>query len=324
MASNFSALSLRPMSIGELLDRAFTLYFRHAFSLLALLVVVAVPVALVQYFATKDVLDAYVAILTQVLKSPNQPPDVSKMQAAAAGVGPLTGFYYLLVLVALPLAQAAVIAGVSRAYLGMPVRFVDCYRVALRRWFHILVLIVLWFIAAVSAFFTLGFAIVLVGIAFVALMSLLKTAGAVIAAVFGIALAIAIAGLAVMVYMAFAASFIATVLENVDPVRAFALGFARLFGGGLFWRSVGVSFAVFALYFGVGIVTIAVAAGLFWLTKSAFVYVAVANLANLFFLAFALIVVALYYYDIRIRREGFDLQLLAEQLAVASAAQRST
>ena len=52
----------------------------------------------------------------------------------------------------------------------------------------------------------------------------------------------------------------------------------------------------------------------FWLTKSAFLYIAVAQLANVFFIAFAFCVVALYYYDIRIRREGFDLQLLAEQL----------
>jgi hypothetical protein len=57
----------------------------------------------------------------------------------------------------------------------------------------------------------------------------------------------------------------------------------------------------------------------FWYTKAPFAYVAILQLSNVFFIAFAFVLVALYYYDIRIRREGFDLQLLAEQLSAPPA-----
>ena len=329
MTMSDAALKLRPLGIGELLDRAFNVFFKNAIPLISLLAVVIVPMAIVEYFMTRDILGAEFGIFQQAINHPTAAPDtriVDQMNNALMGsvLGPWVGLYYLMLFIALPLANAAVVVGVSRAYLGGEVRFKDCYSVALRRWLPILLLVVMWFIALFAAMFTLVFAFIVVGVAIGALVGLLKGVGAVIGAIIGIAFALALVGFAIMAYMSFASSFIALVLENVDPIRAFGLGFSRIFGGGLFWRSVLMALAMLAIFIGFGLVAAAVAFLLFWFLKSPFIYVAVTQLVNLFFIAFAFVAVALYYYDVRIRREGFDLQVLADQIGGGRPAPSST
>jgi len=305
---------LRPLSIGELFDRAFSIYIRNVLTFAALLFVVIVPIALVQYFMTRDLLDAYMGLIDAAIKHSSTPPDLSKLEASSAAIGPWTGVYYLLLFVALPLANAAVVSGVSRAYLGLPVRFRACYQDAINRWGPVLVLTLLWGVALFGLIFVLFFFILFIALA-IGLLATLKTFGIIVGAIMGIVFAFALVGVLTAGYMAFAASFIACVLEKVDPVRSFGLGFSRIFGGGLFWRSIFVAFSILVIGM-VFTIAISLVAGLtFYLTKSPFFYIAIAQLANVFFIAFAFVLVALYYYDIRIRREGFDLQLLAEQLS---------
>lgn len=315
------AAGLRPLSIGELFDRAFSIYLRNVLTFAALLFVVFVPLALIQYVITRDVLDAYIGLIDAAMKHSSTPPDLSKLDSAAS-LTPMTlvyyGLYYSILLLALPLANAAVVSGVSRAYLGLPVRFRECYADAFRRWGYVLILTVLWLIVLGGIFAVILFGTVFLAV-MIALLAQLKTLGVIVGATIGIVFGLALIGLLIVLYMAFAASFIACVLEKADPIRAFTLGFSRIFGGGLFWRSVGIAFAI-ALIGLVFTLIVSVAGGLaFWFTKSPFLYVAIAQLANVFFIAFAFVLVALYYYDIRIRREGFDLQLLAEQLSTSAA-----
>ena len=310
----------RPLSIGELFDRAFTIYIRNVLTFAALLFVVVVPIAVIQYFMTHDLLDAYMSVIQSAMKHSTTPPDISKLNEDALAAEPWTGVYYLLLLFALPLANAAVVSGVSRAYLGLPVRFRACYADAFRRWGYVLILTLLWLIVLLFVFGGGGILLIFVIALLAAAGTFLKTFGIIISAVIGITLTLAFIGLVIMGYMAFASSFIACVLEKADPIKSFTLGVSRIFGGGLFWRSLGVAAAIFFVGFGFALV-IAFLAGLaFWFTKSAFTYIAISQLANVFLIAFAFVVVALYYYDIRIRREGFDIQLLAEQLETATRA----
>jgi len=72
------------------------------------------------------------------------------------------------------------------------------------------------------------------------------------------------------------------------------------------------------MYVGFVIVAIVLAGLSVYLTRSFFLYVAIAQFINVFYVAFAIVVVSVYYYDIRIRREGFDIQMLADQLAASS------
>src|SRR6202022_3377388 len=273
-----AALNLRPLSIGELLDRAFSLFFKNIIPLISLLAVVIIPMAIIQYFMVRDVLGLEFSLFQSVFTHPTKPPDINEVNAinqATLRSEPLIGLNYLFGLVLVPLSNAAVVVGGSRAYLGHQIRFKECYGVALRRWLAVLVLIVMWLVTLVGAFLTLFFFVLLgvFGLTFLAVA--LKTVGAVIAAIVGFVLAVAVIGGVIMCYMAFACSLVALMLEGVDPIRAFILGFDRIFGGGLFWRSVLMSLAMVAVFFGFGSVAFGLGALLVWLTKSPAMYVAI-------------------------------------------------
>ena len=78
-----SATDLRPLPIGELLDRAFHLYFKHFVAFVAILAIVLVPHAIVQYFQSKDFLDVFISVLQQRPSGgrPPAPPDLSKLSS---------------------------------------------------------------------------------------------------------------------------------------------------------------------------------------------------------------------------------------------------
>jgi len=118
-----------------------------------------------------------------------------------------------------------------------------------------------------------------------------------------------------MGYMAYASSFIACVLEKLDPVRSFTVGVTRMFRRELFWRSMAVALFIALVFMGFSLVASFTALLALYFTKSWFLYLAIAQVINVFYVGFAFVLVSLYYYDIRIRREGFDIQLLADQLA---------
>jgi len=310
-----AALHMRPMSIGELVDRAVTLFLRNFVPLLSLLAVVIVPLAIIQYFQFHDFLVQYFELLRHSISNPSTPPDVSKLQTSVLAAENWSGLYYLFLFIGMPFANAAVVIGISRAYLGGQVRFTDCYAKALQRWLYVLVLIVLWTVALAMAFAVL-IPVTIVGAVLIGgLTALLKTFGAVLAAIVIILAVLAMIVVALMGYMAFAGSFVAVMLERIDPLRAFLLGFSRMFGHGLFWRSVLVALALLLFSLGASLVAGGTGALLFWITKSPSFFIIMSQVANLLFTAFGFVVVALYYYDIRIRQEGFDLNLLADQLA---------
>jgi hypothetical protein len=311
------AAGLRPLSIGELFDRAFSIYLRNVLTFAALLIVIVAPIAVIQYFMYHDAFDAYLGIIDAAVKHSSTPPDLSKLEYPISML-PLLGLNYLFVFLGLPLANAAVVSGVSRAYLGLPVRFRECYADAFRRWGYVLILTLLWSVVIVAVAAALLVVIALIAV-IIGLLSVLKTFGIIVASIIGIVSFISFVLLTIVGYMVFASSFIACVLEKADPVRAFTLGFTRICGGGLLWRSVGVACSILVIGIVFAVIVNVLGGLAFWYTKAPFAFIGIAQLSNVFFIAFAFVLVALYYYDIRIRREGFDLQLLAEQLSAPPA-----
>jgi hypothetical protein len=274
--------------------------------------------AILSYFQSRDVIDFYVNLFQQVMQHPNRPPNPSAIQSLQTS-GPLTAAVYLFAFIALPVAQAAIVAAVSKAYLGLPVDFRDSYRFALSRWLAILILLVIWFIFAVVAgivllvvafffFFTFGVALTrAVGGPnpfFAGSAAILFMGGFIVGLGFG-----------AMLYVAYAMSFIAVIVERADPVTAFASGFRRIFLSDQLWRSFALALALFAINVGASLVT--VGAGLLGvlLLKTPALYAISVGLLSLFFTPFALVTAAVFYYDVRIRHEGYDLQMMAERFA---------
>ncbi len=315
-ADALGALNLRPLSLGELLDRAFNLYFKHVAAFTALVAVVIVPSSIISYFQTRGLLDFYVDTIQHAITSPNSTPDLSKINSLMPNDA-WQGVQFALVFLGAPFAYGAVVAGVSRAYLGLPVLFADCYRFALRRWLAILILVFGWFIAGLMLIIAFAIVAAIAG-GVVALLG----AGLGRNAFFGISLVILMIGLliaglgmAVMMYLTSAMSFIAVVIEGVDPFKAFFGAFARMFSANQFWRGFLLALALTGIYLGASLVASLGGGLLAFYLKSPALYLISVGLISLFFGPFAVITAAVFYYDVRIRREGYDLQMLADRFA---------
>ncbi|MDQ2818344.1 MAG: hypothetical protein M3T49_09095 [Candidatus Eremiobacteraeota bacterium] len=305
------------MSIGELFDRAFTVYAKNVIPFSSLLIVVIAPVFAINYFGSKDFFSAYVSVMAHTIQAgpKGPPPDITALAAHMPKLTPLLGAAYFLTFLALPLANAAVVVGVSRAYLGQPIRFADCYITALRRFLHVLMLAVMWIVALVATSLGLAIVFALVIFAGTQLFAHAKVAASIGAVLGMLGLFVAFIAAAIVVGMAAAFSIVSTVIERTDPVHAFGLGVARALGGGQFWRTTVVGLSLFGMLIAMDFVVVAVGGLGYFATRSFLYYFAVAALGSLFFNAFGYIAVAVYYYDIRVRREGLDLQLLADQIA---------
>ena len=309
---------MRPLSLGELLDRAFHLYFKHIAAFTAMVAIVVVPSTILSYYQSRDLFDAYFSTIQHAIQSPSATPDLAKLRNYVPNDS-LLGLQYGLLFFGFPVAQAAVIAAVSRAYLGLPVLVADSYRFALRRWFAMLVLLVLWVIFAFIAVFAVALIIGFGAALAVAVGAFLgpNVLLGVIAAVILIGVGAGAVVLTIMMYLIAAMSFIAVVVEQVDPVKAFGDAFARMFSTGQFWRGFALALALAGVEIGVSLVTVGGGMLAGYLLKSPAVYIVTAGMTSLFFTPFAIVAAAVFYYDVRIRREGYDLQMLADRFLSA-------
>lgn len=312
---------LRPLSIGELLDRAFSISFKNILPFSAIVFVVVAPQMIISYLAMNGPL---AAIMDQAAKmgtttgTTTTPPSPWPLLNAEMNAAPYFGVILLYGLLVVPLANAAVVSGISRAYLHMPVRFVECYRDAIGRWGWLILLGLLWVATAIAAEIgvTIPFGIVVVSLGAVA--GTLGVFGAVLAIVVGIAAVLAVVALVSMLCLAAAFSFVAAVLEKMSPGFAFRSGFQRVFGEGQFWRSLGIAAALFGIVIGFEIIG-SVIGFLAGSVHNLGLITIVNGIVQVFLYPFLFAVVAVCYYDVRIRREGFDLQMLAAQLGGPSA-----
>lgn len=314
--------SLRPLSVGEMLDRAFSICFKHFIPFLSLVAVVVGPQLLFYYLGSKDVLNTMAGTLGTIATTPagTPPPvmDPQKILAAEANGAPYFVAFALLALFVVPLSNAAVVSGVSRAYLGMPVRFVQCYADALPRWPALIGLMLVWLAAIVLAFMAIFIAFFILAAALAAIGTFLGVVGAVVAIIIGIAAGLAGVLLALELYLAAAYSFVAVVLEGMPFIIAFSSGFQRVFGEGQLWRSLGIAAAIFGIIIGLELVGAVIGGIAIALTRSFALEFVLTGLISAFTYPFLFAVVAVSYYDVRIRREGFDLQMLAAQLGSQS------
>lgn len=322
-AATQPALNLRPLSVGEMLDRAFHLYFKRFALFVSLLAVVLVPLYVLQYFQTKDMFDVFLAMLasrsTGGVPTQHQMDQMAKMGGVNGWVGGEIGVIMLL----MPFAYGAVVVAMSRVYLGEPVTFGEAYRGAGRRWLAMFILIVLWVVVFILALIALVVFFAVVGSAGALLVqgaARVSSVAAVLTIIFFLAFTVAAIAVILMLYMTVAMSFIAVVVEGSDPMKAFGSGFARIFARGQTGRSAAVALALFGIQLGISLVAYAGGGLAAYFLHSAALYLIAVSLTSLVFVPFAVLAIGVLYYDIRIRREGFDLQMLAEQITATSSA----
>ena len=300
----------RAQGVGQLLDSGFTLYRRNVALIVAITAVAQVPLALVTYVVYQLTGVSQATAELQQLSTSNLTSQ-QQTQAFQALLPTFTALFIVLVVVALlqalvvqPVATAAMTRAVSDIYLERPVTMGAAYRAVMAR---------IWSVLGVAGLLVLVFGGLLAGTAGLLVLAVLALGAG------GVVLWIVIlpaAGVAVVFLYArwlFAAPVV--ILEGRRATDAMARSWNLVRGSTM--RVLGIS-ALVSLIAGI---LGAIISGLLSLVTQfgdANVQLVLSQLARLIAAVaiqpIAFIVVVLLYYDQRIRREAFDIEMLAATL----------
>ena len=298
----------RSMSVGEWLDATFTMYRRTFILIASISAVVQIPYALLTWLlfeltgVATFVRSPFASLGSQTI-TPAQAQQLINTYVGVLAVS--AGLILVSLFVILPLGEAATTRAVSDRYLDRPSSLLSAYRAALGR-LGALIAMILILLAAYAGSIVVVIALV-----------------AVLAAVGG---GPAAALIAILAFLALIPALVFFYVRTVVAVPAIVLERASGWHGlqrswqltkGRFWPTLG-RMCLLALI--AGIISSVVAA-IFELPGSAlfpsntFVFDQVASaIASVFVGPITYIGVTLLYYDIRIRKEGFDIEMLARSL----------
>lgn len=305
---------LRPLGIGEIFDRAITLFVRNFLPFVAISTILLVPIAITRYVST-DMQIHSVASASDPPKSssrhPSPPADALDARVVVSSLVLIVsmGLMYL----AWPIVTNAVAVGVAQQYYGRAVRFRDCYAIALRRWASILGAMLIAGMAIAALYFAC--ALVIVGLLAAAVG--VANAAPALSIVLGVMTAITIVALLVtllvfVIVSAFAAY--GASLESLGAVEAFRRAMLRIFNRREFGKALLIGLTVAAAYFGGTI--LAAAPLLITLVMPAAMIPAVVleSVLEVLVIALMTVLLAVYYFDVRVRREGLDLDVHLQRL----------
>jgi hypothetical protein len=308
MPSQVGSGRFRSMSVGEWLDATFTLYRRNFALIASISAVVQIPYALLTWLLFE--LTGVATFVRSPFASLNAQP-VTAAQAqqllnSYLGVIAVTiGLVLVSALVIVPLGEAATTRAVSDRYLDRKTTLGSAYQAAWSRLGALITMILILFGAYVGT--------IAVVIAIAALLGA-AGAGGVGALILLLAL-LALIPVLVAVYVRTVVAVPAIVLERASGWHGLQRSWRLI--SGRFWPTFG---RVLLLGLITSIISSAIAA-VFELPGSAidpsntFVFDQVASaVAAVFVGPITYIGVTLLYYDIRIRKEGFDIEMLARSL----------
>jgi hypothetical protein len=322
---------LRPMSIGDLLDAAFRLYRRHFLTFIGIAALLQVPFLILQALLQFAIGGTVNGRLTELLENPAATEGSSLSDVLPLGQ---LALYYVLAfglaiiqgLVIQNLIAGALANAISRSYLGQPVSILGAYRFGAGRLGSLIVAsLLLGLLALVLAGVVIGVpALLLIGAAASGRVD--GVAGGLLFAFALIGLAILSILLAAMLLPRFLLATQAIVLEGKEAVDGLRRSWQLVSGS--FWRVLGVvvlmGLIVFVISFIFGLPASILNAILAVRQASPFALTSTQVLSNLLVeigtilvMPLQLAVFTLLYYDLRVRKEGYDLQLMAQQLTTA-------
>jgi len=292
---------LRPMSTGELLDRTFNLY-RNNF--LLFVGIATVPPALML---------AAQLIRAGVVAAPGHPSTVGAGIMAAGGIGMIVAV--IAYIIGMAVAQAATVFAVSAVHLGRPTTIAESYGRVKGRYGRVLWVI---FQAGLRAFLPSMLLIIVAAVAMpLAIKGLGRAAGAVAAIILGLAMIVAVIA-AFVLYLRYSLAVPACILEDITATAAINRSVSL---------SAGSRGRIFVIYFLMIVINYIVL--LLFMIPAGLLAALMAKgspaVATLFtglagFLAgtlagpIATIALSLVYYDQRVRKEAFDIQLMVAVL----------
>lgn len=269
---------LRPMGLGDILDETFDLYRRNLFLFVAIAAVLLVPYSVLYGALSREWLSASSSGLSPL--SPTlSPQEVERMLGSLGRLSAMNLIYVVLSVIM----SAALTLAVSNRFLDRPATMVDSYAFILRR---------------VGAFLLTEF---LVGLMFLGAFVLILVGGAVLMVIFYFWTA-----LVPYVFVVEGRKYGPAIRRSRDLARG---QWGRIFVLGLLVGLITMVFLALASIVNSGLA----AAGTKWM--GAYVLSALfSGVASSFATPIPIIATIILYYDIRVRREGFDLEMLAREL----------
>lgn len=295
---------LRPMSTGELLDRTFRLYKDHFKLFLGIATLGPAAMLAFQLFTA--------ASTTLPAATGHQPRAAA--YPAAFGFGMIAGV--IVMLAGMALSHAATVRAVAAVYLGRQISVGGSYGALKGRIWRVLGLFfAIIFLVGLCAMVIVAVAIAIGSLAVLGGAQAGRT-GAVAGGLAGIAAAVIGGLLAIAVYVRYSLSIQACIVED-QGIRASMRRSVLLCKGS---RS-----RVLAIYFVFGILAWIVGAGLGGLAGGVAIFIPnkMIGLVSVYLASFvagsltgplATIGMSLLYYDERVRKEAFDLQLMMATL----------
>jgi hypothetical protein len=296
------------MSVGEWLDATFTLYRRNFALIASISAVVQIPYALLTWL-----LFELTGVATFV-RSPFASLGAQSITQAQAqqllnsylGILAVTlGLLLLSLLIVVPLGEAATTRAVSDRYLDRPSSLLSAYRAAWGRLGALIAMIIILILAYAGS--------LAVVILFTALLGAAGAGG--LGALLAVIAFIGLIPVLIMIYVRTVVAVPAIVLERVSGWGGLKRSWQLI--GGRFWPTFGRMLLLVLITW---IISTAISAifqvpGNLIAPNNSFVFEQVAGaIAAVFVGPITYIGVTLLYYDIRIRKEGFDIEMLARSL----------
>lgn len=322
-----TAPRLRPMSIGDMFDAAFRLYRQHFLTFVGVVALLQLPMAIVQFLlqyvvGRQATLEVLRFSQRSTIFSPGSPPSLSTFPFNAFLVfyGITIGLAVFQALIVQSLLTGALANAIARSYLGEPVSILGAYQLGLRRYAALVASSLLLFLLGAT---TIGLFAGCSVAGIVALGSTLSGPRASVAAgVLGLLAVLAMIVLLIPVVLFFFIRFILTtqaiVLEGRGPLAG--LGRSWRLIGTSFWRALLVFVLVLVLSYIISLIPsllVTFGLGLFGggataQLRNQAIASFVSQLGLILGLPLLFSIYTLLYYDLRVRKEGYDLELMAQ------------
>jgi hypothetical protein len=321
-----AGVTLRPLGIGEIIDRALTLYVQNFVLFSATVaVVIFVPLALGQYLLFID----QATEMRQVIEVLSHPGSQAPPVMPFAG-GSLASFFigialFLIATILGLFANNAVAVSIGMLYSGRKPDLGSSLRSAFSRWPALVGLFFLAFLvlaAGYVAFVVTTFG-ALFGVAalFAGASAAFRPLAAIwIAAMFGLVplAMLAAVGFFILLAIVFAFAGYGVVLEGKGAVDALIAGFGRIFNRKELTKAVVIGLVAILIGLGVSSVSGVGELLLGFLPGSRVLIALWASIFAVIAAAVQTCFYAVYYYDVRIRREGFDIEAALARLSPAT------
>ncbi len=314
---------LRPLGVGEIIDRALSLYVRNFVVLTAtVLVVILVPFGIGEYLLQGDQSSQIQAIL-QMVQHPNAPPPPAATWPFGATSFVQIGVGLIMLVIGALLsvfAYNAVAVSVAAIYTGRQPSIGGSLRTAFARWVPLVGLLFLEIAVGIAAYIVMAIllvgiviAITAVGTAFPAVSRSVPVITLLILLALALFLALIVLALLFVIALAFAGY--AVVIEGKGAVEALVSGFERIFSRRERGKAALIALVAILLSFGVSSVS-GVGGVLLYFVPGSHIFETIwSTIFSAISASVQTVFYAVYYYDVRIRREGFDLEAALARLS---------